>query len=113
MDARELLKEARYYLDMPGATDGEQEAVAKIDAYLAAPSESAMEVVDELEKLLNMDQAVFPPKDSYEKAAALIEGLQRRVPRAMLLDLVKYVNGGLIYDKELDEIAAKHGVVIE
>ena len=61
--------------------------IATIDAYLAAPSESAMEVVDELEKLLNMDQAVFPPKDSYEKAAALIEGLQRRVP-------IKYMRFG-------------------
>lgn len=86
----------------------------------ATPGESAMEMVDKLEELLNLDRAIFPPKDSYEKAAALIEGLQRRVPRKMLDELwdCSYGSGGRGMveggkDAAIDAIAAKHGVEVE
>jgi len=50
---------------------------------IAAPEPDAMEIVDKLEKLLNMDQAIFPPQSSYSEAAALIASYSRRVPRAI------------------------------
>jgi hypothetical protein len=134
MNARELLKEARAELakahdhlmeltaKLPmqyfGLVDGniiqaEDCLVDKLDAYLAAPSESAMEMVRKIREI----HEVFP--DSYAiddlDAAALIEGLQRRVPRTMLREIWdagrRY--SAVALDEIVDNIAAKHGVVIE
>ena len=83
---RELLKEAAEVLRR-GQAD-EQAILAKhIGDVLAKPELDAVEIVDKLEKLLNMDQAIFPPQSSYTEAAALIASYSRRVPRAMLVEL--------------------------
>jgi hypothetical protein len=96
---RELLKEAarelgavQYYIPPADETvemtpaitadvDSCQRLMTKIEAYLAAPRESAMEVVEKIREI----HEVFP--DSYAiddlDAAALIEGYGRRVPRAI------------------------------
>ena len=148
MNARELLKEARAELakahdhlmeltaKLPmqyfGLVDGdiiqsEDCLVNKIDSYLAAPSESAMETAMRIGKeCLQWREDPDSPSGpgvyfDAVKAAALIEGMRRRVPRAMLDDVAE-VEAGLIQyygeytkltDNSKNSIAAKYGVVIE
>ena len=96
----------------------------------ATPSESAMEMVAKIRQthtVCSLDQFRGKPIsylsfDIHDSdAAALIEGLQRRVPRAMLDDVAE-VEAGLIQyygeytkltDNSKNSIAAKYGVVIE
>ena len=127
-NARELLKEARAELakahdhlmeltaKLPmqyfGLVDGdmiqsEDCAIAKIDAYLAAPSESAMEMVRKIRR--NDDDIKFFHLTDTE-AAALIEGLQRRVPSALFDEIIEIQP--LSYAK-LGRAFAKHGVKVE
>lgn len=42
-----------------------------------------VDLVEAFEKLLNMDQAVYPPQESCDKAAALLAAYAKRLPRAM------------------------------
>lgn len=86
-----------------------------IDAYLATPSESATETAMRIYyDCFLMGNGKFEA----EKAAALIEGYGRRVPREMLEEIFEqypcYIPG-----KEpnavrmcIDAIAAKHGVMV-
>lgn len=142
-NARELLKEAREIIAALAKWNKDVEAIigkvpntgfqnasdtlAKLDAYLAAPSESAMEMVRKIrEGFISQIQSgeskgwlgMFYKLSDIE-AAAQIEGYGRRVPRAMLEEIFEqyphYIPG-----KEpnavkicIDAIAAKHGVVIE
>lgn len=148
-NARELLKEARAELakahdhlmeltaKLPmqyfSLVDGniiqaEDCLISQLDAYLATPSEGAMEMARAIEAAIkpqyiespNGRGGVMVVSKDYTAAAALIEGLQRRVPRAMLEDINDfylaandggrcYANDGTEY-KSIDEIAAKHGV---
>jgi hypothetical protein len=97
----------------------------RIDAYLAAPSESAMETVRkirETEFITDVYGNIVGTKPilSDSDAAALIEGLQRRVPRKMLNDIMAEYKickeagySDLIYLARVNGIVAKHGVVIE
>ena len=79
-NARELLKECRGAL-LRGQADEQMAMVAGIDAYLAAPSESAMEMAMRIYyDCFLMGNGKFEA----EKAAALIEDFGRRVPMAML-----------------------------
>jgi len=94
INVRELLKEARdilgdaYYDGVEPLSDGTRAMIAKvikrIDAALSAPAPDAMEIVDKLEKLLNMDQAIFPPQSSYSEAAAMIDAYAKQVPEKLL-----------------------------
>jgi hypothetical protein len=99
---------------------------------LAAPSESAMEMVDKIRKIFE-DAACYANDDHAEyselleiaraNAAALIEGLQRRVPRAMLEELLDmcfdlgdeyFLKGGKEYaEQAVARILAKHGVEVD
>jgi len=140
-NARELLKEARGELakahdhlmeltaKLPmqyfGLVDGniiqaEDCLISQLDAYLAAPSESAMEMVGRVrDGGINRCEESFDFDLSNSDAAALIEGLQRRVPRKMLDEIIQYTEGMVEWNGEVsnyefvDKIAAKHGVVIE
>ena len=91
----------------------------RIDAYLAAPSESAMEMVRQIRDLESYGGGDYEYYLDATDAAALIEGLQRRVPRAMLVEIIRYVAGMIEWDGEVsdykfvDKFAAKYGVVIE
>jgi len=140
MNARELLKEARVELDkvhdhlmeltakLPmqyfGLVDGniiqaEDCLISQLDAYLAAPSESAMEMV----RKIRADHEVVNDQDcgpvfnlSDSDAAALIEGLQRRVPRKMCEHLYNAgVNSVLRPPRPnvVDEITSEFGVKVE
>jgi hypothetical protein len=135
---RELLKEARDVLRMvqtyfPSVeqmeahthdglavadVDACQKLAERIDTYLAAPRESAMEVVDQLDHLINDNQGIRADFD-HNKAAALIESYGRRVPRAMLDDIWYkgnkhgYEQGEDEQDEEIQSIAAKYGVEVE
>ena len=118
MNARKLLKECREVL-LRGQADEQMAMVASIDAYLAAPHESAMEVVEKIREI----HEVFP--DSYAiddlDAAALIESYGRRVPRAMLDKYAElyFQSYDLRIDKDglqkrtMDALAANHGVEVE
>ena len=135
--AGELLKEARAELakahdhlmeltaKLPmqyfGLVDGdmiqsEDCAIAKIDAYLAAPSESAMEMVRKIreEGEYNDSHGKKEPANTFAlldtEAAALIEGLQRRVPSALFDEIIEIQP--LSYAK-LGRAFAKHGVKVE
>ena len=114
INVRELLKEAAEVLRR-GQAD-EQAILAKhIGDVLAKPELDAVEIVDKLEKLLNMDQAIFPPQSSYTEAAALIASYGRRVPRAMLDEIWLIGNRSKPGQKDIDtaEIAAKYDVEVE
>jgi len=122
-NARELLKEALDRLSevaMLYQNKGDIDLVKRIDAYLAAPSESAMEMVGRVrDGGINRCEESFDFDLSNSDAAALIEGLQRRVPRKMLDEIIQYTEGMVEWNGEVsnyefvDKIAAKHGVVIE
>ena len=134
--ARELLKEARAELakahdhlmeltaKLPmqyfGLVDGdiiqsEDRLVNKIDSYLAAPSESAMEMVRQIRDLESYGGGDYEYYLDATEAAALIEGYGRRVPRAMLeeiwMEASRFDANGEY--KSIDEIAAKHGVEVD
>ena len=145
MNARELLKEARAELakahdhlmeltaKLPmqyfGLVDGniiqaEDCLISQLDAYLAAPSESAMEMVGRVrDGGINRCEESFDFDLSNSDAAALIEGLQRRVPRKMLEDLLDmcfdlgdeyFLKGGKEYaEQAVARILAKHGVEVD
>jgi len=129
-NARELLKEALDRLSevaMLYQNKGDIDLVKRIDAYLAAPSESAMEMARAIEAAIkpqyiespNGRGGVMVVSKDYTDAAALIEGLQRRVPRKMLDGIIQYTKGMVEWNGEVsnyefvDKIAAKHSVVIE
>lgn len=140
-NARELLKETMPHLkewascirntipEYERELAGIASLIDRIDAYLAAPSESATETVEKIRKIFE-DAACYANDDHAEysellkiargNAAALIEGLQRRVPRKMLDELwdCSYGSGGRGMveggkDAAIDAIAAKHGVEVE
>lgn len=130
MNAGELLKETRELLadckiDGPsGLSTGTLEMIGKviahIDAYLSTPSESAMEILYEIRhgkhKRTFDGELIFVPDLSITDAIALIESYGRRVPKAMLLELLREywpMGDKPMYDKAMVEIAAKYGVVIE
>lgn len=145
MNTRELLKEARAELakahdhlmeltaKLPmqyfGLVDGniiqaEDCLIGKLDAYLAAPSESAMEMARETVDTIGREMLALgkeidtsygpmqPPEIQEDKAipylAALIEGLQRRVPSAMWNDIASSGD-----EKEKSMKYRKKPVVIE
>jgi hypothetical protein len=144
-NARELLKEARAELakahdhlmeltaKLPmqyfGLVDGniiqvEDCLIDQIDAYLAAPSESAMEMVERIRKIFE-DAACYANDDHAEysellkiargNAAALIEGYGRRVPRKMLQEVFQLGMTAHAYEEPaptLVEISAKHGIEV-
>lgn len=114
--ARELLKESLDRLSevaMLYQNKSDIDLAKRIDTYLAASNESAMEMV---RKIRGNDDEIgfFHLTDS--EAAALIEDYGRRVPRAMLNEIIRYTEGMVEWDGEVsdyefvDKIAAKHGV---
>jgi len=82
--------------------------LARIDAYLAAPSESAMEMVRQIRELRPYSMTATLLSDT--DAAALIEGLQRRVPSALFDEIIEIQP--LSYAK-LGRAFVKHGVRCE
>ena len=126
--ARELLRDARValYDEMHGVHNGsfmdglerrnrKDTLIATIDAYLAAPSESAMEMVEKIRDLESYGGGDYEYYLDATDAAALIEGYGRRVPRAMLeeiwVEASRFDANGEY--KSIDEIAAKHGVEVD
>jgi len=111
--------------------------IDQIDAYLAAPEEDAMEIARQAVDAMGREMLALgteidtsygpmqPPEIQEDRAvpylAALIEGMRRRVPRAMLEDVAEVEAGLMDYngaytkltDNSINLIAAKHGVVIE
>ena len=134
-DARELLKEARAELakahdhlmeltaKLPmqyfGLVDGdiiqaEDYLISQLDAYLATPSESAMEMVRQIRDLESYGGGDYEYYLDATEAAAKIEGLQRRVPRKMLYEINDLEDDfPQNVDPKIDAIAAKHGVEVD
>lgn len=132
-NARELLKETSKALELytgpyvgPGTSMRDmRELKTKIDAYLAAPSESATEIVRKIrDAKLGWRGAPSFSRGEYHidytitdsDAAALIEGLQRRVPRKMLLKLLREywpMGDEGQYDEVIRKLSDDFGVVIE
>ena len=124
--ARELLHEARGYLDVLNMLAYKSPIVASllsehgvkklpgniaaIDAYLATPSESAMEMVRQIRDLESHGGGDYEYYLDATEAAALIEGLQRRVPSALFDEIIKLQP--LSYAK-LGKAFVKHGIRCE
>jgi len=88
-NARELLKEARLAM-LRSQPDEQIETIKRIDAYLAAPSESAMETVQKIRDnddeigffhLTDSDAAALI-EDYAERETAALRGLVRRMREA-------------------------------
>lgn len=132
--SRELLKEAAQALEtvqhyFPAQDEADkglavadvgacQKLAERIDTYLAAPSESAMEMVRKIREgaTFGHDLSERYCKLLDTEAAALIEDYGRRVPRAMLADI--YCLGWTDSRKnriseDHSAIAAKYGVKME
>lgn len=83
-------------------------------AFNSAPEPDAMKIVRQVRDG-SLKGLTWSYKHSTSEAAALIEGLQRRVPRAMLKEIwdeAYWCNANDDY-KSIDEIAAKYGVEVE
>lgn len=132
----ELLKEARdelgavqYYIPPADETvemtpaitadvDACQKLAERIDTYLSAPSESAMEMVRKIREgaTFGHDLSERYCKLLDSEAAALIESYGRRVPRAMLENAYMLGWTDSKHDRisvDYNPIAAKYGVEVE
>ena len=80
---------------------------------IEVPSDDMEGLIDKLEKLLNMDDDIYPPDNRCEAAAALITAQSRTVPRNMLIDidLEAFENGATNnpHMADIDVIIAKYG----
>ena len=103
LNARELLREAsrsltdaRFNAMQNPLSAGQQAMVdrwaelrARIDNFLAAPDEDAMEMVRQIRDLESYGGGDYEYYLDATDAAAKIEGLRRKVPRAMLEKLLR------------------------
>ena len=113
--ARELLKEARLAM-LRSQPDEQIETIKRIDAYLAAPSESAMEMVRKIREFIDCDgkassRPIMRLRLTAAESAALIEDCAER-ETAALRGLVRrmLVAGNMVRDAMPNSVAVHNWI---